>query len=170
MEAGLDSVLVLYICRVSWAGHSPLQGARSPPLLSRASHPCSASLPRCRGVREMGDGTPACGQRGREATDIRLWSRAKPRDLRCCQGCQRGGGCGPGPGITAQGVEMSPLYREWAGTGSHGLGAQADPRSCWGLGAEDWGSCWCWWAVPILRLDYPTGAPVGAGGQYPSSD
>lgn len=34
--------------------------------------------------------------------------------------------------------------------------AQADPRSCWGLGAKDWGSCWCQWAVPILRLDCPT--------------
>ena len=61
-----------------------------------------------------------------------------------------------GQGQASQHRVLRHLYRGCAGTGSSGSRAQADPRSCWGLGAKDWGSCWCQWAVPVLRLDCPT--------------
>ena len=52
-----------------------------------------------------------------------------------------------GQGQASQHRVLRHLYRGCTGTESSGSRAQADPRSCWGLGAKDWGSCWCQWAA-----------------------
>ena len=62
-------------------------------------------------------------------------------------------GMGPPPGAGQRGPRETQGKQAQGAVASR---AQADPRSCWGLGAKDWGSCWCQWAVPILRLDCPT--------------